>query len=457
MHPHSFYDRMAKEVNTMNEFENYMQSILKDDYPAFQNALQQPDYKAIHINTQKDPHLTIPQKFSLKAHPYVRTGYYFDKEMLPLGRYAYHDAGLYYIQEPSAMLVAELADLKPGMKVLDLCAAPGGKATRAALLVGKQGLLVANDINANRARILSENIERFGLENTIVLCSDPQALVSRFENYFDAIILDAPCSGEGMFRKLDQAVETWSPQKVDECAHIQSRLIEQAYHMLKPGGTLMYSTCTYEIKENEDQVRQALDRFALKLVPLEVRPGMAEGIELAGTLRLYPHLFHGEGHFIAKMIKEENGSTTSSHFNPQSSNLNREQQQLISEFYANNLKIPLPRTIIANQNHLYAIRTDFPDLKGLRVLRQGLYLGECKKKRFEPSHSLALSLSKDDVQSFYDYPYDSIEIKKYMHGETLEGHHENGFALILVDGFSLGFAKEVNHVLKNYYPKGLRK
>ena len=440
----------------MNEFENYMQSILKEAYPAFQKTLQQPDYKAIHVNTQKDPEMTIPAHFSLQPHPYVKTGFYFDKETLPLGRYAYHDAGLYYIQEPSAMLVAELAEGKPGMKVLDLCAAPGGKATRIALQVGKEGLLVANDINANRARILSENIERFGLANTIVLCSDPQALVKRFENYFDIVILDAPCSGEGMFRKLDQAVETWSVQKVDECAHLQSQLIEQAYAMLKPGGTLMYSTCTYEIKENEDQVRQALERFDLTLDPLEIRPGLTEGIDLPGTLRLYPHLFKGEGHFIAKMIKGKQAVSTPI-ARPQTSRLTKEQSQLVADFYAQHLKIPLPKTIIANQNHLYAIRPDFPDLKGLRVLRQGLYLGECKKKRFEPSHSLALSLDKEEVRSYYDYPYDAIEIKKYLHGETLEGNHDNGFALICVDGFSLGFAKEVNHVLKNYYPKGLRK
>lgn len=439
----------------LTPFFERMKELLKDDYDDFIHALEKPSYRAIHINTNKDLDDAIAKKYQLEPHPYVASGYYFDKEQLPLGRLPYHDAGLYYIQEPSAMLVGEIADLKPGMRVLDMCAAPGGKSTKAALAIGEEGLLIANDIVASRAKILSENIKRFGLKNTIVTNTAPSYLALLLPNFFDAIIVDAPCSGEGMFRKLDQAKETWSLDKVQECANIQEELLQLACTMLKKDGLLIYSTCTYAPEENEEQIKKALDTLPLTLLPIALKPGYTSGIDLDGVIRLYPHKFNGEGHFIAKMQKTQ--ETSNSKFSTMKSNLTKQQKQLVTDFYKNNLTIQIPECLYASNNHIYALPYPYLDLKKTHILRNGLYLGECKKNRFEPSHSLALALKPSDVMRTYNYEVDSLEIKKYLHGETLEGNKGNGFGLVLVDGYPLGFVKEVQGTLKNYYPKGLRK
>lgn len=439
----------------LETFYERMKNLLGDEYDDFTRALTLPPYQAMLVNTQKDPEERIAKAFNLKKHPYVRHGYYFDKHILPLGQWPYHDAGLYYIQEPSAMLVGEIATFEKGMRVLDLCAAPGGKAIRAALEIGQKGLLIANDIVASRAKILSENIERMGLTNTIVTNTSSAHLASLLPGFFDVVIVDAPCSGEGMFRKLSQAQSTWTLDKVKTCAHIQTELIQDACTVLKQGGKLIYSTCTYEIEENEAQIRQALTTLPLQLAPITCKQGMVEGINLPGTIRLYPHHFHGEGHFIAVMTKRDQVPATS--YTTLKNNLTKEQYRLIQDFYHKNLNCPLPTMLYASQNHIYAVPAPYLELKKTRILRNGLYLGECKKNRFEPSHSLALALEAADAKRTYHFAHNSLEIKKYLHGETLTANQGDGFGLVLVDGVPLGFVKEVQGILKNYYPKGLRK
>lgn len=432
-----------------------MKDLLNDEYDNFVKALDKPAFQSIHINTNKDLSDEIAKKYQLNPHPYVKHGYYFNKEDIQLGKLPYHEAGLYYIQEPSAMLVSELAEIKPGMKVLDMCAAPGGKSTKAGLLVGDNGLLICNDISNSRAKILSENIERFGLKNTLVSNVDPVIFSNYLPEFFDVIIVDAPCSGEGMFRKLDQAKTTWSLDKVSECAAIQKNLIKAAYDCLKPGGILVYSTCTYESEENEDQIIYALNNYDFELVPIEMKEGFSSILE--GTIRLYPHKFNGEGHFIAKLRKKE--TAFNEHYYPQlKSNLNATQKKLVQDFYKDTLNIPVPACLFASQDHIYSIPSPYLDLKKIRFLRQGLYLGECKKNRFEPSLSLALSLKPEEAKRCYNFSNESEEIAKYMHGDTLEGRIKDGFGLICIDGkYPIGFVKEVKGTLKNFYPKGKRR
>lgn len=432
-----------------------MEEILGDEFEDFTQALEKPAYQALYINTNKDQNDAISKKYNLIQHPYVNHGYYFDKSMIQMGKFPYHDAGLYYIQEPSAMLVAELADLKPGMRVLDLCAAPGGKACKAAIKIGDEGLLIANDISTPRAKILSENIERMGLKNTIVTNATSTQLAKVFHGFFDAIIVDAPCSGEGMFRKLDIAKETWSEAKVDECAAIQIELLNDACDMLKDGGILMYSTCTYEVKENEDQVRYALENLPFELVPLKAKPGLVNGINLEGTLRLYPHHFNGEGHFIAKMQKHQ--ATEEKSIKQKKNNLNKEQMQLFKKFYQDTMNMPIPDGLYVSNEHLYALPYPYLDLEKVRILRNGLYLGQFKKNRFEPSLSLALAFECEDFKRVYNYQETDQEIAMYLHGDTFEGHQGNGFGVVAIEGHPLGFVKETSGILKNFYPKGLRK
>lgn len=434
-----------------NEFLTRMQNLLKDDYEAFIASLKQEEVKGFYLNPLKQDVLKHLDTKYIQKHPYIKDGYYFDYKNYPLGKSPYFMCGLYYIQEPSAMAVASCIDIQKDDYVLDMCGAPGGKTCYVASRLSNEGLMIANDISKLRATILSSNIERFGLQNTIVTNVDP--LKMKFKSFFDKIILDAPCSGEGMFRKDQEAINTWSMQKVNECAYIQRNLINKAYKMLKKEGILIYSTCTYSLEENEKQVEYMINELGMKLIPIEKQEGMSDGF-VDGTIRMYPFKNKGEGQFIALLQKTT--ETENSKEKILKPNLNKEQMMLVKKFYDENLNIPVPLYLYQSNNHVYAIQNHFPDLS-LKVLKNGLYLGECKKGRFEPSLSLALTLNKEDVKRSYDYPCNSQEIKDYLSGLTLKGDSEKGYGVIFVDGYPLSFYKESNNQVKNLYPKGLRR
>lgn len=437
----------------MEQFDARMKSLLKDEYDDFKKALLEKPVKGLYLNRNKKNVERVLEEQYIEHHPIVENGYLYDENYHP-GRSAYFLAGLYYIQEPSAMLVADALPIEPDDFVLDMCAAPGGKSCEIASRLTGEGVLIANDIEASRARILSENIERFGLDNTIVTNVDPMRFTKQFQDAFDKIVLDAPCSGEGMFRKLEQAVDTWSEDKVLECAHIQKNLLKGAYDMLKQGGMVIYSTCTYSYEENEAMVHYAVDKLGFELLPLSKSHGLCPGVDLDEVVRCYPHHYRGEGHFIALLRKP--GNSPRKVVRPMKPQVSQADLKVLKAFYQETLNKKVPAYIIENNGHLYAIKKNFPELKGIRVLRNGLYLGEVRKNRFIPSYSLALTLTKEDVNRSYDYSCDSEEIKKYIHGETLEGTGNKGFGVIFVDGYPLSFYKESNQV-KNLFPKGLRR
>ena len=437
----------------MEQFDARMKSLLKDEYDDFKKALLEKPVKGLYLNRNKKNVERVLEEQYIEHHPIVENGYLYDENYHP-GRSAYFLAGLYYIQEPSAMLVADALPIEPDDFVLDMCAAPGGKSCEIASRLTGEGVLIANDIEASRARILSENIERFGLDNTIVTNVDPMRFTKQFQEAFDKIVLDAPCSGEGMFRKLEQAVDTWSEDKVLECAHIQKNLLKGAYDMLKQGGMVIYSTCTYSYEENEAMVHYAVDELGFELLPLSKSHGLCPGVDLDEVVRCYPHHYRGEGHFIALLRKP--GNSPRKVVRPMKPQVSQADLKVLKAFYQETLNKKVPAYIIENNGHLYAIKKNFPELKGIRVLRNGLYLGEVRKNRFIPSYSLALTLIKEDVKRSYDYSCDSEEIKKYIHGETLEGTGNKGFGVIFVDGYPLSFYKESNQV-KNLFPKGLRR
>lgn len=437
----------------MEQFDARMKSLLKDEYDDFKKALLEKPVKGLYLNRNKKNVERVLDKNYVEHHPIVENGYLYDENYHP-GRSAYFLAGLYYIQEPSAMLVADALPIEPDDFVLDMCAAPGGKSCEIASRLTGEGVLIANDIEASRARILSENIERFGLDNTIVTNVDPMRFTKQFQEAFDKIVLDAPCSGEGMFRKLEQAIDTWSEEKVLECAHIQKNLLKGAYDMLKQGGMVIYSTCTYSYEENEAMVHYAVDELGFELLPLNKSNGLCPGVDLDEVVRCYPHHYRGEGHFIALLKKP--GNSPRKQVRTIKPSVNLADLKVLKAFYQENLNKKVPSYIIENNGHLYAVKKNFPELKGIRVLRNGLYLGEVRKNRFIPSYSLALTLTKQDVKRSYDFPSESEEIKKYIHGEILEGTGEKGFGVIFVDGYPLSFYKESNQV-KNLFPKGLRR
>ena len=413
----------------MEQFDARMKSLLKDEYDDFKKALLEKPVKGLYLNRNKKNVERVLEEQYIEHHPIVENGYLYDENYHP-GRSAYFLAGLYYIQEPSAMLVADALPIEPDDFVLDMCAAPGGKSCEIASRLTGEGVLIANDIEASRARILSENIERFGLDNTIVTNVDPMRFTKQFQEAFDKIVLDAPCSGEGMFRKLEQAVDTWSEDKVLECAHIQKNLLKGAYDMLKQGGMVIYSTCTYSYEENEAMVHYAVDELGFELLPLSKSHGLCPGVDLDEVVRCYPHHYRGEGHFIALLRKP--GNSPRKVVRPMKPQVSQADLKVLKAFYQETLNKKVPAYIIENNGHLYAIKKNFPELKGIRVLRNGLYLGEVRKNRFIPSYSLALTLTKEDVKRSYDYSCDSEEIKKYIHGETLEGTGNKGFGLSLI-------------------------
>lgn len=423
-------------------FLTRMQTQLGADYPAFLDSLQRPRAVALRFNPLKGAIPDLP--FTGDPVPWEPMGYYYDPDARP-GLHPYHEAGVYYLQEASAMAPVALLDPQPGETVLDLCAAPGGKTTQIAGRMQGKGLLICNEFNAKRAVILSKNIERMGVSNAVVTNEAPAQLAKRFPGLFDRVLVDAPCSGEGMFRKEEAAVTDWSQETVEMCARRQAEILDSAAKMVRPGGRLVYSTCTFAPEEDEQAVLSFLSRHAdFCPEPLEA-PWFTPAGE--GMYRMWPHKLLGEGHFAAVLRRMDGEAETVR---------TQAAEKLPKECLAfqKELDITLPDGIpVCFGDTWFLAPAGTPELGKLRVLRPGLELGTLKKNRFEPAHALALWGG-----STHRVDFDPLgsEIKAYLHGEVLQGNHR-GWCIVTAGGYSLGWAKGDGNQLKNHYPKGIRR
>lgn len=372
------------------------------------------------------------------------------------GRSAEHVSGLVYSQEPAAQMVAQVAAPAKGMKVLDLAAAPGGKTTHLLSYLDNTGILVSNEISKKRSKGLVENVERFGARNVIVTNESPKNLAQTFEHYFDLIVLDAPCSGEGMFRKDPAAMQYWHEDYPAECAELQKEILQEAVKMLAQGGSLVYSTCTWAPEENEDVVNWLLSEYDyLELADVPKVNGMTEGIDMPEAARMYPHRFKGEGQFVAK-LQDKRPAQPSVLAKAAKSHLKKEQEKLWKDFADKHFKVRLEGIYQTFGSQLYLLPQELPDLSKLKIARNGLHLGTFKKDRFEPSFALGLALRKSEVVQSIEI--DVEQFKVYASGNVLplSKDYEKGWYQILINGNGLGFAKVTGNTLKNYFPKGLR-
>ncbi|WP_010632063.1 RsmF rRNA methyltransferase first C-terminal domain-containing protein [Sporolactobacillus vineae] len=447
-------------------FINKMSRLLGDESDAFFKTYKQKRAFGLRMNPLKrsDGKTAVLSRFHLRSVPFCPTGYYYPEADEP-GKSALHQAGLYYIQEPSAMFVAETLDARPGERVLDLCAAPGGKSTQIAGAMHNQGLLVSNEPYPKRAKALSENIERMGITNTLVTNETPERLADYFPGNFDRVLVDAPCSGEGMFRKDPDAAQYWSPAHVTECAALQKEILEQAITMLRPGGVLVYSTCTFSPEEDERQIEQVLQNHPeMELVPIVKSGGIEDGRpewtesgnpQLRRTARLWPHQLEGEGHFVAKLRKSQGDPGKKIRTaRPAGEN----QLKDFRTFETQTLTQKLGGRFYAAGSQLYLLPDSCPEFGRLKVIRAGLHLGELKKNRFEPNHSLALALQTSSCRNLFPLRSRDDE-ERYLRGETLpvSSQAKKGWTLVTIDGFPLGWGKVSGGMLKNFYPKGLRR
>ena len=425
-------------------FLKRMEAQLGPEYPAFLASLERPRAVALRLHPRKRPAKPLP--FLGGPVPWEPLGFYFDSQARP-GLHPYHEAGVYYLQEASAMAPVALLDPQPGERVLDLCAAPGGKATQIAGRMEGRGLLVANEIHPKRAAVLSRNVERMGVSNALVTSESPQKLAARLPGFFHRVLVDAPCSGEGMFRKEEAAVTDWSPETVAMCARRQREILDRAAALVAPGGRLVYSTCTFASEEDEQIAEWFLETHpAFAPEPVKA-PWFASGSP--GTYRLWPHKLLGEGHFAAVFTRTEPGESETPALLPQA------KLPKSWENFRRETDISLPAgTPVLFGTVLYLTPPETPELRGLTVPRPGLALGEIREDRFLPAHALALFQPAGAPEA--DYSWDSPEIGAYLHGEALSSPRR-GWVLVTVDGVSLGWAKGDGRWLKNHYPKGLRR
>ena len=535
------------------EFLERMEHMLGEEYPAFLQSYEEPRKFGLRVNTMK---ISVEEfqrlaPFHLTPIPWIPNGFYYEREDDP-ARHPFYYAGLYYLQEPSAMTPASVLPVMPGEHVLDLCAAPGGKATALGAKLAGEGLLVANDISASRAKALLKNLEIFGIRNSFVTNAYPAKLAEQFAGAFDKILVDAPCSGEGMFRKDLANARVWSLEKVKECAKTQHEIIRQAVSMLKPGGLLLYSTCTFSPEENEQTIASLLQEHPeLQLVELpwyegfaHGRPELADGNpELTKCVRIFPHRMAGEGHFLALLYKKKDGeadtelrlsemmevqlsdctsvenmqmeisittlqqNTSGENFVEQSEqeaqdinkkrkrktrdvdnlNLNgkargkdknsererlalggkksgAQSDEAVLEEFLQDIAPEAGYTFAdmdIRNGQVYYIQNRVPAGRGIPFLRNGLYFGELRKGRFEPSQSLAMALRASDYASVLDFPQADERVRRYLGGETIDVEdlpcaRKKGWQLVCVDGYPLGWGKLVNGTLKNKYHPGWR-
>ena len=425
------------------EFLARMRAQLGGEYEEYLRSLQRPRAVALRFNPLKGEPPQLP--FVRQPVPWEPQGFYYDPQARP-GLHVYHEAGVYYLQEASAMAPAVLLDPQPGELICDLCAAPGGKSTQIAGRMGGSGLLVSNEIHPKRAKILSRNIERLGIANAVVTNESPAALVERLPEFFHRVMVDAPCSGEGMFRKEEAAVTDWSLETVQMCARRQAEILDCAARLLRPGGRLVYSTCTFAPEEDEEAVTAFLARhpdFALEPV---AAPWFQESAP--GMYRLWPHKLRGEGHFAAVLRKMGCSDAPAAVFSGPA--LPQSVRRFLEEL---GIRLP-PGQAVSFGEALFWMPPQMPPLHRLKVLRAGLELGTVKKDRFEPAHALALWLS--GCARTLSLPPDGPQIAAYLHGEALPCA-ERGWMLVKAGAYPIGWGKGDGSLFKNHYPKGLRK
>lgn len=474
------------------KFEKRMQDMLEEAYPAFLRSYDEEKYQSLRVNALKGEkeQFTALASFTTGEVAWEKNGFYYGTDVQP-GKHPWHEAGVYYIQEASAMAPAAYLEAKPGERILDLCAAPGGKTTQIASYMQGQGLLVCNEIHPQRAKILAENVERMGIANALVTNETPQKLAEVFDGFFDRILVDAPCSGEGMFRKNEEAQMEWSPENVQLCADRQDEILDCADSMLKPNGRLVYSTCTFAPAENEGSIARFLQRHPdYEILEVPLLGGMESGVPewgdanplLARTVRLWPHKCKGEGHYLAVLQKKGEAGVSYEGFSKygyeygalpekdgnakgkkgkEKGKTKTDVVKLVSAFQEENLKTDLfsleNQGLLTFGEQVYLLPKGMPSLHGLKVLRPGLHLGTIKKERFEPSHALALYLKPQQAVRVMELSAQNPQAAAFIQGQTLNHEGEKGWYLITVDGYSLGWGKLAGQVMKNHYPKGLRK
>ena len=491
------------------EFETEMRELLGAEYDLFTDSLDRPRHFGLRVNNLKistEDFLKICP-FTLKKVPWTENGFYYTDEDKPT-HHPYYFAGLYYIQEPSAMIPAALLPIEKGDTVLDMCAAPGGKSTELAAKLGGTGLLVSNDISASRAKALLKNMELFGVVNSCIMSEDTNNILKYSDILFDKILLDAPCSGEGMFRKDAKLLEAWKKQGPDFYSKIQRQLILTAADLLKPGGEILYSTCTFNRLENEGTIEYLLEqRNDFEIADIGQFEGFKYGSgKMAKTARLIPYMIEGEGHFVAllrkkagnninedadygvcseatekiidspiKKTKKNKRRVSGADNKTASAKFPEELEEFISSLNGTELGgtdrktgifiLDKDRIVIRNDKVFLIPETDFTEGKKYRVLRNGLYMGDMKKNRFEPSTTFALALSKDDYGNVINLSSNDPRADRYLKGETLTLEYDeindmnlsDGIVLIAVDGFSLGWGRLLKNTVKNKYLPAWRK
>lgn len=458
-------------MNLPETFVSKMKRLLGSDYENYEKCFDLPRHYGLRVNTAKisvDEFLKIAP-WPLRPVPWIENGFYYDGDVYQPARHPYYFAGLYYLQEPSAMTPANRLPIDPGDRVLDVCAAPGGKATELGARLNGTGVLAANDLSSSRAKGLLKNLELFGIGNVLVLCEEPGKLVLCFQEYFDKILIDAPCSGEGMFRKDKKMIRAWEEHGPEYFSRIQKSIITQAARMLAPGGMLLYSTCTFDPEENEKTIEYLLQEYPeFQICDLRPYAGFSPGIpeetngknpDLSRTVRIFPHRMEGEGHYLALLKKGGEQSRR-----PESVRTGKGKGKLpeeLTEFFSLISREFDPARVEIRSGKVYYMPEGLPSMKGIRFLRTGLLLGELKKNRFEPSQALAMNLKKAEYSYTLDFSVRDDRVVKYLKGETLDvedlvSPKEKGWYLVCVDGYPLGFGKLANQTLKNKYLPGWR-
>lgn len=454
-------------IKLPKEFVDQMQEFMGEEWENLYKSYNMDRFYGLRVNTLK---ISLEEfrkisLFNLSTIPWTRDGFYYEEGEQPT-KHPHYYAGLYYIQEPSAMFPAEVLDCKPGERVLDLCAAPGGKSVQIAAGMKGQGLLVSNDINSDRVKPLVKNLEVCGVRNVVATCEKPEMLAKKFPEFFDKIMVDAPCSGEGMFRKDPEAATSWGKYKNEVCSKMQWEILCEVDKMLCEGGTFVYSTCTFHPDENERMIENFLDKYSnYELDEIKKVNGIDGGRtkwtrfgrDMSGVARLWPHKLNGEGHFVAKLRKKMSIDKIEVINNKNINFLNPKELIAFREFEQEHMKFKVDERILKVGSNIYRIPDGIDDFDRLKIIKFGWYLGELVNNRFIPSHVYLMGINIRDINKRQDFSSTDPDVIRYLKGETLISDGEKGYVAVTVDGNPLGWAKRNDGVLKNLYPKGWRK